>query len=201
MMKKQLLEFFSDITSAPIFAGIIFLVLVLLYFFEFSLSLYQATIIFIISIIFATIIPLGYILKYSRKRGLSSYDLPIRKQRYKPYLIAIISYIFGAVFLFSIGAPLAIKGLMFCYITNTIVMACINFRWKISAHASGITGPLTILIYFFGWFFAPLWLIVIPVGYIRIKLERHTIMQVTAGALLTIIITWLQAAYIIVPYF
>jgi membrane-associated phospholipid phosphatase len=71
-------------------------------------------------------------------------------------------------------------------------MMLISIRWKISIHASGITGPVTVLTYSLGVVGLFLFGLTVPVGWARIRLGVHTLSQVVAGALLTIATTWLQ---------
>jgi len=139
--------------------------------------------------------------KKKRKFQDIDYDISDRNLRVKPFIAVLISYALGTITLFYIDAPVLIKGLMFCYFLNGLIMFLITLFWKISIHTSGITGPLTIFIYEFGIIYAPLLLIVVPVGWMRIKLKKHLPSQVIAGAVLTIILTLLQLKYIIIPYF
>jgi membrane-associated phospholipid phosphatase len=71
----------------------------------------------------------------------------------------------------------------------------ITFKWKISIHASGITSPFTALVYLLGGVMLPLLLVVIPVGWARVELKAHTKMQVTAGAILSGLLTWVQMSF------
>ncbi|MCK4729756.1 MAG: PAP2 family protein [Candidatus Aenigmarchaeota archaeon] len=201
-MDKEKLQLISNFTSAPIFGSIIFLI------FIFSkmgtLPITQIALISVISLLFMTVIPVTYVVLFVKKRKKFQdidYDISDRSLRIKPFLAVITSYAIGIVALFSINAPVLVKGLMFCYFLNGLIMFLITLFWKISIHTSGITGPLTLLIYEFGIIYSPLLLIAIPVGWMRIKLKKHLPSQVIAGAVLTIILTWLQIVYIIVPFF
>jgi membrane-associated phospholipid phosphatase len=71
----------------------------------------------------------------------------------------------------------------------------ITLKWKISIHASGITGPFTALVYLLGAVMLPLLLVVIPVAWARVELKAHTIMQVTVGAVLSCALTWVQMSF------
>lgn len=93
-----------------------------------------------------------------------------------------------------LAAPREIIALMACYSVNTLVMMLISLKWKISIHASGISGPFTFLVYVLGTVFLPLYLLILPVGWARIELRAHSLSQVLAGFLLTILLTWLQLA-------
>ncbi len=201
-MDKEKLQLISNFTSAPIFGGFIFLI------FIFSkigtLPNAQIAIISFVSLLFITVIPVTYVflfVKKKRKFQDIDYDISDRNLRVKPFIAVLISYALGTITLFYIDAPVLIKGLMFCYFLNGLIMFLITLFWKISIHTSGITGPLTIFIYEFGIIYAPLLLIVVPVGWMRIKLKKHLPSQVIAGAVLTIILTLLQLKYIIIPYF
>ena len=84
---------------------------------------------------------------------------------------------------------------MACYFVNGLVLMIITLKWKISIHASGITGPFTALIYQLGSTMLPLLLLVIPVAWARVELKAHTIRQVTAGAILSSMLTWIQMSF------
>jgi membrane-associated phospholipid phosphatase len=149
---------------------------------------------------------LTYIFKFIEKENRIyhihlDYDISNRKYRIKPFVAGIISYGMGTIILFLLNAPILIKGLMFCYFVNALIMAFITLFWKISIHTAGIVGPLTVLIYKLGWVYLLLYLIVIPVAVARIKLKKHTILQVTVGAILMFLTTWLLILLIINPLF
>ena len=156
-IKKNILQAFSNITSAPIFGGIVFLILI--FNSREALTYSQIFSISAVSIIFATLIPLWYIfyfVKRKRKTQPIDYDLSNRKFRTKPFMAAIMSYCAGAIILFLLDAPILVKGLMFCYMVNGLIALFITLFWKISIHACGITGPLTILVYELGIIYLPL---------------------------------------------
>jgi membrane-associated phospholipid phosphatase len=65
----------------------------------------------------------------------------------------------------------------------------INSRWKISAHSAGLSGPLTVLAWIFGFKTLPLFLLIPLVGWSRLYLKAHTFWQVVAGTVLGIFMT------------
>jgi membrane-associated phospholipid phosphatase len=89
-------------------------------------------------------------------------------------------------------APAMVTALMLCYAGNTLVMMLITRRWKISIHASGIAGPTTALIASLGIWASIFFVLLVPVGWARIKLKAHTPTQLLAGALVTVPLTWIQ---------
>jgi len=73
----------------------------------------------------------------------------------------------------------------------------INKIWKISAHTMGASGPFAALCFAAGWqslLFLPL---IVLIGWGRIFRKVHTLAQVTAGALVGFISTYLQMYFIV----
>ncbi|NIQ07174.1 MAG: phosphatase PAP2 family protein [Candidatus Korarchaeota archaeon] len=192
-MKKQIANVITYVSQAPIVAIFSFLSLTLITLPQNSCG------IVVTSFLFAGLIPITTIHLLSKKDIKSSLRLA-REKRKKPFMVGIISYFLGFLLLYLLGAPSIISALMFCYCTNTIVMAIINQFWKISVHASGIAGPVTAVFFHFqSLLFTPLFLLIIPVGWSRLTVKAHTILQVAAGALITIVITWIQLS-ILIPF-
>jgi membrane-associated phospholipid phosphatase len=146
----------------------------------------------VISLTFATLIPLLLLFYLQRAGRIPDIYASQRESRATPFLGAISSYLAGTTALLATAAPKIVTALMLCYLGNSLIMMLITRVWKISVHASGITGPATVLIYSVGVAALPVLLLVIPVGWARIMLKAHTPAQVLAGGLLTIATTLLQ---------
>ncbi len=147
----------------------------------------------VVSVLFGAAIPFALLIYLVTREKVSRWDVPVRQERTKPYLVSVAIYLAGFLVLFGIGASVAVYALMFCYAANTLIIAIINSRWKISAHAMGASGPLTALALVFGWKEAlPLFLLVLLVAWARVELKAHTKFQVAAGAILGILLTALQ---------
>ena len=183
---EDLAERISLLMNAPIFAFITFLLLLL--------ASRTANFLPILTtvLLFGTIGPLVLVYVLSKRGIIPDYYASERETRTIPFLGAALSYLLGALILSSLAAPIIVVALMLCYGVNTFVMMSINLKWKISIHASGITGPATFLFYTFGMIAIPFFLLVLPVGWARLRLRAHTPAQILAGALLTIAITWIQ---------
>jgi membrane-associated phospholipid phosphatase len=70
-------------------------------------------------------------------------------------------------------------------------MMFINLKWKISAHASGVAGPVTALYSVYGSQILPLYLLLLPVFALRLKLKAHNIWQLIGGTVLAITVTYI----------
>ncbi len=146
----------------------------------------------VICVLFAGFIPVITILLWSRKTRKIDLDIPEKNDRPLLLASAVVSYLIGSGVLFLLHAPWLVLGLMVCYCTNTLVVLIITLFWKISIHAMGITGPATALAFAAVVPGLILGILVVPVMWSRVFLNRHTIAQVLAGACLGIPLTWLQ---------
>jgi membrane-associated phospholipid phosphatase len=186
MNSRGLAEIVTHVFNPPVVAAPTFLYLILLERPANSLTLA------LIILFFATLLPLTMVVILSRRGIIPDIWASERESRVIPFTGAIISYLLGAATLVAARSPIAITSLMLCYVGNTVVMMLISLRWKISVHASGIAGPLAALVYLLGTIAVPLLLLILFVGWARLKLKAHTIAQVATGALLTILTTWVQ---------
>ena len=165
---------------------------------ESELSKQVATI--LIALVFGFIAPIILFLILRKKGKLADQDASIKEERTIPFLIAIIFYLIGLMLMIKYQLNIISIAFWFCYISNTIITIFINKFWKISAHAMGVAGPFSALVFVLGWvgiIFLP---IVILVGWARIELKCHTLTQVMAGILLASFSVYIQIS-LIVNYF
>jgi membrane-associated phospholipid phosphatase len=184
----DLLRYLSHLVSAPVIAAPIFV----------SLARLENARIFytIVSVLSASVVPIVGILYFARLEGVD-YDIPERGARARPFVFAIASYLAGFLLLVSSGAPLLMSGLMLAYSINTSVMFLVTLFWKISVHAAGVTGPLTFLVFRLGFLWGLLYLLVLPVGLLRLRLGQHTVLQLFAGAILSAALTWTEIIFLV----
>ncbi len=147
---------------------------------------------FLIALFFATVIPVLSLYLFAKSGMTSGIDVPDRRSRPIPFAMAISSYSAGSAILMAMHSPVQITSFMLCYLVNTIFMALISLRWKISIHATGIAGPAVILLYAMGAAALPFILLAIPVAWARISLKAHTPAQVAAAFIVTPAITYVQ---------
>ena len=148
--------------------------------------------IFIICLLFSTIIPIITVLFLKYKNIITDLDASRKEQRILPLTLAVLYSTLGFISLKYIGANYLVKGLMFCYITNTIITIIITKYWKISIHAMGVTAPISVL-YISGYHYILIMsIITVLVGIARIILNAHNLQQVLVGSMLGFILTYLQ---------
>jgi membrane-associated phospholipid phosphatase len=160
-----------------------------------KLSALQQVLYWTIATVFSSATIYGYIYYLKHKRVIHSTEFIVREHRINPLTFGVLSYALGFFFLTLFNAPPIVRGLMFCYVTNTIVVLLITRQWKISVHTTAIANPLVAIVYQFGWTLFPILALVPLVGYSRVKLDRHDILQVAAGGLLGMIMTAVQLTF------
>ena len=107
-----------------------------------------------------------------------------------PLFLGVVFAIFGYLLLHIQEAGMLVKGLMFCTITNTLIIIIITRYWKISIHTMGSLHSKEYLFIMF--------VILFFVAYSRVILKAHNIPQVTTGSLLGLILTLIQIHFLFV---
>jgi membrane-associated phospholipid phosphatase len=145
-----------------------------------------------IAVSFSCLFPIASLWYLLQKGTVESIDVVVREQRPWPLTLASVNYFVGFLLLSSVQAPELVQGLMFCYGTNTLVVALITFWWKVSVHTTVMSALLVALTYSFGPWVLPFFLLVSLVGISRVVLNRHTVSQVIVGGLLGLVLTAIQ---------
>ena len=135
---------------------------------------------------FTSIGPMLFLFWLYASERISDLDMSVREERRKVFAIFIIFYLLGTLTLWWIKAPAILIASMAGYTAAGIVVQQITRYWKISTHALGITAPIVALTYLPHYGAAPLpFLVLIPlVGWSRVYLKAHTVLQVLAGVAL-----------------
>ena len=187
MVNTKLADVLSHALSAPLFA--LYSLIIIYAANSAAYSPLPACLAILIGGVFLTILPVAP-LSLNVLKGNVDVFVSDRRRRPKFYSYAILSYLAGALISHVLGVKiLTIIHLAYFFVTLSVVI--INFKTKISAHASGIAGPVTYVVFFLGLSYAFLYLILIPVAWARIKLKAHTIRQITLGTIVAVIVTFL----------
>ncbi|MBF6596932.1 MAG: hypothetical protein ITF98_09095 [Fermentimonas sp.] len=123
---------------------------------------------------------------------ISDLSLKVRKERFYPYFITLLSYSAMVVFYYKAQMPTWFITMMAGSIAIMIIAILITLVWKISAHmfgVGGLLGGVMSVCYYVEhsnpyWLFIGLFLLAGSVGTSRLILKRHTLSQVIAGFLL-----------------
>ena len=156
----------------------------------------ERTVFLAIVILFTSIVPLAHVAFLMRRGKVDSFDVDVRLKRLGPLAVGVAGYIAAFAGLSLLQAPAIVRGLMFCYAVNTLLVLLITRRWKVSIHATGISGPLVALSYHFGAATVPLYLLIPIIGGARIVLRKHSVAQVVAGVAIGLALTAFQLHYL-----
>ncbi len=179
-ISRQVARFFTFLFDVPLVA-----------IFSFSLFYFLKhtdTLAYLVSVIFIGIIPLfawAYLLFHKGD---------YKGERKVSFLIDAVSYPIGFLILLLRNIHSFYTALVLSYLLNVIFLIVINklLKYKASGHAAGVAGPGTALTIVFGWWGAISFLLLMPVFYAKITLREHTFMQLTVGALLSTVLTYLS---------
>lgn len=138
------------------------------------------------SAFFTSILPMLFIFWLYATDRISDLDMSIRTERERVFIAFVIFFALGALDLWVIHAPAIMTASMAAYVASLLIVQWITRYWKISTHALGITAPLIALTVLFGDRPAPFYVLIPLVGWSRVYLRAHTLLQVIAGTLLAV---------------
>ncbi|MBU35696.1 MAG: hypothetical protein CMG29_00555 [Candidatus Marinimicrobia bacterium] len=146
----------------------------------------------IVCFVFSTFIPIMTVLILKKSGKISDFEASQKEQRIYPLSLGIIYFGIAFLILTYMQAESLVRGLMFCYMTNTLITILITRYWKISLHALGVGGPIAAL--WIAGFHYPLsaLFVLVVVSYARVILKAHTILQVVVGSIGGFLLTYVQ---------
>lgn len=200
MDKLKIANIISTFTNPPIITIPLFMLICIILSFENGVfNIPKFIVMEIISLIFASVLPMAIILFWAKKLNTDK-DISNRQDRFTPLIVGIISYFIGFLISLMLDVDKFLSILLLCYSINTGVVLLITAKWKISVHTTGLSGPvgaLILLIGPFGAIFGVLYPILI---WSRVTLNKHTLSQAICGGVqgffLTIIEFYLFAIII-----
>ncbi|WP_405286887.1 hypothetical protein [Methanobrevibacter sp.] len=189
MEKRKIAETISTITQPPIITIPLFLIICMVLSFEngtFSLSKFLT--LELISVVFTSLLPMAIILLWAKIINTDR-DISNREDRFVPLVVGIVSYFIGVLVSLILNADNFLTLLLLCYAVNTGVVLLITFKWKISVHTTGISGPIAALILLLGPIGAVFGVIYPIVIWSRVLLKKHTLAQAICGGVQGFILT------------
>ena len=186
--KLKIAKTISTFTNPPIICIPLFLIICL----TLSINnLWEFPLLELISIVFASILPMAIILFWAKKTGDDN-DISTRQNRYIPMIIGTASYFIGFLISLYLKVNPFLTFLMLCYAVNTFIMMLITTQWKISIHTTGLSGPVCALIILLGPIGALFGLIYPVLIWSRVTLKKHTMAQAIAGGVVGFFLTAIE---------
>ena len=137
---------------------------------------------------FTILMPTLTIFLFRKINGFTPDDLRVRRHRYMPFLLTIISYVFCLLTMRQLNLPWYMNGIILAALLTLIICVAFNLRWKLSEHMAGagaIVGGLVAFSALFGY--NPVWWLCLSIliagmlGTARIILGHHTLGEVLTG--------------------
>lgn len=136
----------------------------------------------LLAVLFASLVPMAYIVRGVRRQHLSDHHVGVREQRPLPLFIGALSVLAGMALLALLHAPRDLVALIGAMAAGLLSSLLVTLFWKISVHVAVASGACIILVLVFG----PRLLVVAPlvalVGWARVELGDHDALQALAGA-------------------
>lgn len=109
-------------------------------------------------------------------------------QRNLVILMSFVGYLCGIISALIFHAPATVFMIYLAYFISSVGIVIFNkfLKIKASGHSCGVTGPLSLLIFFIGLKGLLASLILIPVYWFSLKLKRHTLIQLVWGSVISI---------------
>ncbi|WP_298523621.1 hypothetical protein [uncultured Methanobrevibacter sp.] len=192
MNKLKIAKTISTITNPPIICIPLFLLICIILSFENGAFNFAKFITLeVISLVFASILPMAIILFWAKKLNTDS-DISNREDRFTPLVVGIISYFIGFLISWFINVDNFLTLLLLCYSVNTGVVLLITSKWKISVHTTGLSGPVAALILLLGPAGAVFGIIYPILIWSRVLLKKHTLAQAICGGVQGFYLTVLE---------
>ncbi len=135
----------------------------------------------------SSVLPMSGIVAGSRLGWWDGHHVRNREGRLIPFALLIVLSSLGLGVLLRAGAPHLMVALDVAMLTALLAIALITVWWKVSVHTAVGAGAVAILaVVYSGWLLV-LWLLVVAIGWSRVRLGDHSTAQVVVGGLMGIV--------------
>lgn len=136
-----------------------------------------------IAALFMCLMPWLAVVLLARRGRLSDHHVGDKRQRLPVLLATLGSTIVGVLILVAIGAPALVFAVLLSFVAGMVFMMAVSPFWKVSGHATALSGAVAVLILIFGP--GLFWLLALPplIGWSRVYLGDHSVNQVFAGTI------------------
>ncbi|MBU3896345.1 MAG: hypothetical protein KJ697_00200 [Nanoarchaeota archaeon] len=184
---KKIYNFISFILAAPIVA--IYVSIIFAFFGPEQFVNMNRIVAAFLGSLFLGVIPLTTTVMLYKFKAINDVA-PKKEDRPMGYVVGIMSFIFALILFYYFDSRVMFL-ISLAYIVVSSVSLLVNKFSKLSVHVAGVIGPITALVYVFGLGLIPLYVLVLPVAYARIKLKAHSLMEVLLGVIVGFSVTYL----------
>lgn len=148
----------------------------------------------ILFVVLAVITPSLYVYLLLKRGKIENFHIPNRENRTGPYMVIIGSNLLVVLIMVLSKAPFLLLAFGIMGVLQSTLLFLINNYWKISGHATAISGLSTFMVAALGWSMSPVLMMVPLVAWARIRTKSHSFWQTVAGVLtgtVFILVTWI----------
>ena len=138
----------------------------------------------LLAALFAAVLPTLFITYGIRHGRWEDRNVGARRPRIVVLAFITASVATGLILLAVLGAPVLLTGYLAFMLVSVAVLALITMAWKISIHCAVASGSVTILALTYGPLVLGGYLLVGLLGWARVAVRDHTILQALCGAVL-----------------
>lgn len=168
----------SDYLSPPVLAAAS---LVMVAIFAGSILVWVSIALFMV---LAIGLPTLYVFWLVKRKMVSDFHIPIRRQRIRPMIFMLCSSLVSVFLLSLLHPPRFLMLLGLAALAQLLVIFLITLKWKISGHAAAVSTFSALCWFLFGSFAGLVFILVPIVIWARLRLKRHTPLQTLAGTVL-----------------
>lgn len=135
-------------------------------------------------LVLVVLMPLLYLVWLLKKGLITDIHLKVREQRTRPLLVTVAAAFMAWGILHFGAAPRLLVALAAAMCLQTVIFLAITLRWKISFHSASAAGMAVMAWLVIGSL--SIWFVMsVPIiAWARVRLQRHTVGQTFAGAIL-----------------
>lgn len=139
----------------------------------------------IVMAVFASGIPLAYIIRGIRRGRFTDRHVMVREHRPAVIVAAAVSVVVGLVVMVVFHAPRDLVALVVAMLAGLALTLAVTVWWgKVSLHTAVASGTATSLVLVFGPWLHLAWLVVGLIAWSRVRLKEHTVIQTIVGIVL-----------------
>lgn len=136
----------------------------------------------LIYLVLAVGAPVLDVVRLVRSGRISDFHLPIRRERYRPFLVSVSCGLSALALMLVLGAPRDFVIPVMLMLLQTLLLFVVTLFWQISIHTATVAGLVTFAVVCCGPQALVLTLLIPLVSWSRIHLGRHTLAQTLAGS-------------------
>lgn len=129
------------------------------------------------------VLPCAYIVSLVRRGKATDFHLPNRQERMRPLQITLALTTLAWILMLLLQAPHLLQVVALANFVQTLLFFVVTFYWKISLHSAAAAGLAALCLLISGALALPVLALVLLVGWSRLYLRRHTLSQITMGAI------------------